>query len=166
MRPALRAAVALLLLGLPAVAQAELLRVVAVAGINQVMFAAYDDNQVWVSGRPPHQLGDVNRDVPIKQMQAFGTGVAGLLILYADDQVYQAGTFSGFDLFLDAHRAGASIVDMDCQDADQVLFAYDDGQLWIWSLNTGLFRWEDLDRTIGPTPSEAATWGTVKGTFR
>ncbi len=166
MRPALLAAVALLLLALPAASQAELLMVVAGAGIDQVMFAAYEDNQVWVSGRPPHQLTDVNRDAPIKRMQALGTGVGGLLILYADDQVYQAGVFAGFDFFLDAHRAGPSIVDMDCQDANQVLFAYDDGQLWIWSLNTGLFRWETLDRPIGPTPSEEATWGTVKGAFR
>jgi hypothetical protein len=165
MSPPLLAAVALLLLALPVVTQAELLRVVAVAGINQVMFAAYEDSQVWVSGGPPHQLTDINRNVPIKRMRAFGP-TSGLLILYADDQVYQAGMYSGFQIFLDAHRAGASIVDMDCQDANQVLFAYDDGQLWIWSLHTGLFRWEDLDRPIGPTPSEAATWGTVRGAFR
>ncbi len=130
-------------------AHAELLRVVDVASINQVVFAAYEDNQVWMSGGPPHQRTDINRDVPIKRMQAVGCN-GGLLILYVDDQLYLAGMYQGFDFFLDAHRDGASVVDMDCADGNMLEFAYDDGQIWIWTQGTGLFRWEDLDRQ-GPT---------------
>ncbi len=143
MRTAMLVSVVSLLLLLPAMSQAELLKIVDVAGINQVVFAAYEDNQVWRGGGPPTQLTDVNRNVPIKRMQA---RYSGLLILYADDQVYLAGMYSGFEFFVDAHREGASVVDMDCQDGNMIPFAYDDGQVWIWTSGTGLFRWEDLDR--------------------
>jgi len=144
-KPLIIAAAVGLLVTSAVTTRAELLRIVDVASINQKVYAAYEDNQVWMSGGPPHQRTDINRDVPITRMQAVGCN-GGLLILYADDQLYLAGMYQGFDFFLDAHRDGARVIDVDCADYSMLEFAYDDGQIWIWTNATGLFRWEDLDR--------------------
>jgi hypothetical protein len=137
---------------------------VAMAGATECAYFAYDDGRVF---KVPSQqeVPCAYRGVGIKAMCFYGG--QGVLVLYEDNQVWVvAWPSTGCQYWCDMTRPdGVPPVSITTGGGIGVVGFYEDGQVWISTLQV-LRREQPWERPVQTTPTEGATWGTVKGAFR